>query len=100
MKFLKKVWAKIFVPADQMAKRMADIEGEPWVEVKSIEFANPDDPRSGAFELDWNNAFIESLIESGYSGRSDDDIVEMWFNDLCRGVLDDERLAGDFGNPL
>jgi hypothetical protein len=69
-------------------KEIATEKGEPWVAVVDTGFADPKNPGKGFLELDWNNAFIELLIGAGYSGRTDEDIIDMWFNDLCRGVLD------------
>ena len=75
---------------DEREKALATIDGEPWVKVLEVEFADPTHPSIGSMELDWNDAFIAMLKENGYSGRTDEEIVDMWFRDLCRGVLDDE----------
>jgi hypothetical protein len=72
-------------------KELATEAGEPWVAVLDTIFENPDKPATGYFELDWNEAFVKSLIEAGYSGRADNEIVDMWFNDLCRGVIGEHR---------
>ena len=44
------------------------------------------------------------LQSNGYSGKSDDDIVNGWFNDLCRTILQQEMADMDFGmeqmNPV
>jgi predicted Ser/Thr protein kinase len=62
---------------------------EPWVDVINVKMQDKNDPSTGYFELDWNTAFVEQLVESGYSGRTEEEIVEQWFNDLCRGVVSD-----------
>lgn len=62
---------------------------EPWVDVVKISMEDANNPSSGYFELDWNHAFVEQLSEAGYSGRTEEEIVEQWFNDLCRGVVSD-----------
>lgn len=67
-------------------KTIANIDGSPWVRVVSVQFSEPKNPSTGYFELDWNKAFVESLTEAGYSGRTEEDVVDMWFTDLCRGV--------------
>ena len=71
-------------------KTLANIDNEPWVKVVDVQFADPNNPGTGFFELDWNDAFVKQLTESGYSGRTPEDIVDMWFNDLCRGVINDD----------
>mgnify|MGYP000058561857 CR=1 FL=1 len=67
-------------------KTLADIDGEPWVKVVNVHVEDPQKPSSGYMELDWNQPFVKSLIDAGYSGRKDEDVVDMWFTDLCRGV--------------
>lgn len=70
-------------------KTLHTIDNKPWVKIVSVNL-DENDPGKGSFELDWNSYFIESLNDAGYSGRTDEDVVNMWFNDLCRGVLAEE----------
>jgi hypothetical protein len=85
--------------AEKLAKKKADEEaqqndpkalatknGEPWVQVLSMEI-DKDNPGQGAFELDWNDIFVARLIKSGYQGKTDQDIVDNWFQDVCRNVV-------------
>ena len=50
---------------------------------------NKDNIRNGFFELDWNNQFIEELLDAGYSGESNEQIVDAWFTGLCRQIAED-----------
>lgn len=68
------------------AKEQATAAGEPWVQVLSMEI-DPENPGAGAFELDWNDIFVARLIKSGYQGKTDQDIVDNWFQDVCRNVV-------------
>jgi hypothetical protein len=67
-------------------KEQATAAGEPWVQVLSMEI-DPENPGAGAFELDWNDIFVARLIKSGYQGKTDQDIVDNWFQDVCRNVV-------------
>lgn len=67
-------------------KAQATAAGEPWVNVLGIE-VDPENPGAGAFELDWNDIFVARLIKSGYQGKTDADIVDNWFQDVCRHVV-------------
>jgi len=67
-------------------KELATKNGEPWVEVLSMEI-DPDDPGNGAFELDWNDTFLARLVKAGYQGKTDADIVDNWFKAVCRNVI-------------
>jgi hypothetical protein len=84
------MFAKARLKDNSLEKQLASINKEPWVKVLEVKMQDPNDPRTGYFELDWNDSFVASLSEAGYSGRNDDEVVEQWFNDLCRGVVSNE----------
>lgn len=67
-------------------KAIATTAGEPWVEVISMDI-DPNDPGNGSFELDWNDIFVARLIKAGYQGKTDQDIVDNWFQTVCRNVV-------------
>ena len=77
-------------------KKKADINNTPWVDVKNVDI-NSEDPKQGFMELDWNDAFVKMLQSNGYAGKSDEDVVNKWFNDICRTVLLQEAADMDFG---
>jgi len=70
-------------------KDLATKNKEPWVAVLDTQ-VNPDNIRNGFFELDWNNEFIEQLLDAGYSGESNEQIVDQWFQTLIRQMLGEE----------
>jgi len=80
----------------QRDKAVAEIKDEPWVEVKHME-VNPEDVKAGYMELDWNDQFVAMLHAQGYSGDSDESVVNKWFNDICTTVLMQENADMDFG---
>ena len=69
-----------------LEKAAATAAGEPWVAVTSIDL-DLDNLSSGSFSLDWNEIFVAKLIRAGYKGKSDIDLVDQWFSDICRNVL-------------
>ena len=58
---------------------------EPWVKVLDMN-VSPDNPRNGFFELDWNDEFVNNLKQHGYLGQTDEEIVDRWFQSLCRTI--------------
>ena len=72
-------------------KAAATKAGEPWVAVLDTQ-VNPDNIRNGFFELDWNNEFIEQLLDAGYSGETNEQIVDAWFRTIVMQMLEDEGL--------
>ena len=67
-------------------KDIATDKKEPWVNVLQVEL-DPENPGNGSFELDWNDYFVAKLVKSGYQGKTDEDIVDNWFQDICRHVV-------------
>ena len=81
-------------------KEQATQNKEPWVAVLNTH-VNKDNIRNGFFELDWNEYFIVQLRSEGYVGNSDEEIVDQWFQELCRNIgadvgIDMERRGSGF----
>lgn len=72
-------------------KQSATANNEPWVAVLDTQI-NPENIRNGFFELDWNNEFIEQLLDAGYSGESQEEIVDAWFRTIVIQMLEQEGL--------
>jgi hypothetical protein len=77
-------------------KEAATAAGEPWVNVLRMGI-DPDNVVQGYFELDWNEEFVVMLQEAGIRGASDEDVVNNWFNAVCRTVLIQEKADQDYG---
>jgi hypothetical protein len=75
-------------------KEAANKAGEPWVAVLDTQ-VNPDNIRNGFFELDWNNEFIEQLLDAGYKGETQEQIVDAWFRTIVMQMLDEDGQATD-----
>ena len=65
----------------------------PWVKVIEVHF-DKDNPQRGYFELDWNEDFVGLLGEAGYAGPTDEAVVDLWFNDLCRSIVLEQEIEG------
>ena len=72
--------------------------GEPWVSVLRVEI-DPNNVGNGSFELDWNEHFITKLLRSGYQGKDDIQIVDRWFQDVCRNVVLETFEQYEANNP-
>lgn len=77
-------------------KKVAEIKQEPYVNVLKMGI-NPETAQAGYIELDWNDHFVKFLHENGYTGTSDEDVVNKWFNDVCKTILVQENADMDFG---
>ena len=74
---------------EKSAKDLATERGEPYVAMLSME-VDPENLHQGSFELDWNEKFVANLVRAGYQMRPDDsdnDIVDRWFQAVCRNVV-------------
>lgn len=70
-------------------KKAAQKAKKPWVAVLDTH-VNEKDIKNGFFELDWNNEFIEQLLDAGYTGETNEQIVDGWFKDVARNILKDQ----------
>lgn len=71
------------------AKDIATEKGEPYIAILSMD-VNPENLSEGAFELDWNSVFVTRLVKAGYMMKETDtdaDIVDRWFQNVCRNVV-------------
>jgi len=84
------------ISKEEFLKQKATILKEPYVNVLSMEI-NDEMPTQGAFELDWNEEFIKMLHNAGITGTSDEDVVNKWFNSVCRTVLLQSAADQDYG---
>lgn len=76
------------------AKERATASKESYIAVVETH-VNDQNPRNGFFELDWNEYFILQLKTAGYYGDTDEEIVDKWFQDLCRGIGSEEGVNMD-----
>jgi|SRR6056300_106842 hypothetical protein len=77
-------------------KEAATAKGEPWVAVLDTQ-VNPENIRNGFFELDWNNEFIEQLLDAGYKGETNEQIVDAWFKTIVIQMLEEDGQSTDRG---
>ena len=84
------------ISLDAYEKAVATIKKEPWVNVVKMG-VNPTNVTQGFFELDWNDEFVIMLQEAGIQGTNDEEIVNKWFNGVCRTVLVQEQADQDYG---
>ena len=73
----KKVEPEVQVQSTSEEERRAVLErekeeatkaGKAWVAVLDTQL-NPENIKNGFFELDWNNQFIEELLDAGYQAK-------------------------------
>jgi hypothetical protein len=90
--FFKNLFAKPEIATvPKTEKELATERKEPWVSVLNTH-VNPDNIRNGFFELDWNEYFVLQLRTAGYTGDSDEAVVDSWFSELCRNVGAEENI--------
>ena len=80
----------------ELEKVAATKANKPWVSVIDTQI-NPKDIKNGFFELDWNNEFIEQLLDAGYSGETNEQIVDAWVRTIVIQMLEEEGEPTDRG---
>ena len=92
---LKNLFTKNKIPATVSKEKTSDAKAEatkkkqPYVTVLNVEMKD-NIPRNGFFELDWNNEFIEQLLDAGYTGETNEQIVDAWFRTIVSQMLEEE----------
>lgn len=82
-------------------KELATERGEPYVAILSMD-VDPENMHQGAFELDWNDKFVANLVRAGYQGKptdTDAEIVDRWFQNICRHVVMETWEQEQANNP-
>jgi pyruvate formate-lyase activating enzyme-like uncharacterized protein len=93
MSWFKKIFGKTEEPKETKvlsAKEIATEKKEPFVNIVETNI-NKSNPSQGYFELDWNEYFIDDLRKAGYTGHTDEEIVEKWFKQLCRNIINEDQ---------
>ena len=97
-----KIFKNLFSKKEPVVAPNSKESNDPWVNVINTNF-DGENPKQGFMELEWNKAFIEFLRKHGYTGDSDEDLVDKWFTDLCKnigGQLDEETKFVADANKL
>ena len=80
---------------EKTAKDIATEAGDPYIKVLDTN-VDPKNPKYGYFELDWNEHFVNNLKTHGFSGNTDEEVVDHWFSVLCNTIATEETpMAND-----
>jgi len=85
---LKNIFKKKQTNNKKSEKDLATEKGEPYVKVLETN-VDKENPKYGYFELDWNKHFVENLKQHGFSGNTDEEIVDHWFSVLCNTIAEE-----------
>lgn len=86
------------IPTTVSEKDIATAKGEPWVSITGME-VDMDHVENGSFTLDWNDKFVANLIRAGFKGKTDSDVVDQWFQTICRNIIT-EQFEQQQADPL
>ena len=88
-KYLKEFFSSSSSDSGVTTKEKATARNEPYVNVVKVNI-DKDKPSDGYFELEWNQVFIRQLMDAGYSGDNEEEIIDQWFTALCSSVASSE----------
>ena len=102
MNFLKKLFGikdpEPITEEKLSPKDAATARGEPYVNVTGLDIDH-NNLAQGAFEIEWNELFVAQLIRAGYKGKTEELIVDQWFQDVCRHVVLETYEQYEANNP-
>lgn len=81
----------------EFEKTTATLNKEPWFNFVGADKRISGDTVQAAVELDWNEYFVTFLEEKGWTGATPDDIVDKWFEDMMKQMLNvyEDDIADD-----
>lgn len=82
------------IDAIEYEKKVYDIKGLPWAKFH-MTYNEETDPDNMQTELVYNEFFIKKLQSMGYSGKSNDDIVQAWLSQVFAANVDPTDLVFD-----
>lgn len=59
---------------------------EPYIEIVTME-VDYNNLNNGSVEFEWNTLWTDQLIRAGYKGKTDADLVDQWYTNICRNVV-------------
>ena len=74
-----------------LTKEQATAQKKAWVAVLDTH-VNPDNIRNGFFELDWNEYFIVDLRAAGFTGQTEEEVVDAWFVEMCNNLAQESNI--------
>lgn len=80
-------------------KRINDINHNPWAKIH-FNYNETDDPGNIQTEIIYNDYFIKKLEEQGYSGTSNEDIVQSWLKQVFAANIDASDLNMNDVEPI
>lgn len=66
-------------------KELATFNKQVYINIENIEF-DADGEGKHSISLDWNSYFIEELKSIGYTGQTDEELVDKWFVAFCTTI--------------
>lgn len=91
--------AAIKIDPPKSDKDMATERDMPYVAILSVEL-DPDNIGNGSFELDWNDKFIAQLVRAGYEGKTDQDLIDRWFQTICQNIVHENFEQWEANQPI
>jgi hypothetical protein len=73
-------------------KRKHDIQGKPWAVFK-MKYDEDTDPSNMQTEVLYNEYFVKHLMNMGFSGKTEYDIVNSWLGQMFAANIDDNDLV-------
>lgn len=76
-------------------KQVATLRNEPYVGVIGSDYDSKQGVNGLYFELAWNDQFVQLLSKNGYSGYTDEEVVDKWFSAVCRAISENNEEPAD-----
>ncbi len=82
------------IDAIEYERKINDLHKNPWAKIH-FNYDENKDPENMQTEIVYNDYFIKKLQSQGYSGKSNDDIVQAWLSQVFAANVDPTDLVFD-----
>lgn len=65
------------ITKNEYEKEIKTLNKEPYIHIINVEYNVKDGIH--AIEFDWNDYFIQELKDNGYTGNTDEELIDQWF---------------------
>jgi len=85
---------------NEFHKGSATLRNQPWVAVIESNFNSEEGLSGFSVKLDYNDAFVAFLRANGFEGIVDEQLVNDWFNELCKQIAQEDNLLDEIPSLL
>lgn len=82
------------IDENSFRKELANLKNEPYFNCWFL-MVNENNPAECIMQFDWNDHMITYLKSNNYKGKSEEEVIKNWFDELCRNAAYEQGYSPD-----